>query len=51
MCTNVATPEWPHGAATCGAIATNLGSGEIWAQSGFIHNVAAERFHLGQDAA
>jgi len=46
ICTNMATPESPHGAATCGAIAMNLDSGELWAQQGFIHNVAAERWHL-----
>ncbi|MEO8706327.1 MAG: C45 family peptidase [Kofleriaceae bacterium] len=46
ICTNQATPESPHGAATCGAIAMNLDSGELWAQQGFIHNVAAERWQL-----
>jgi isopenicillin-N N-acyltransferase like protein len=44
ICTNVATPEAPHGAATCGAIAMNVDTGEVWAQQGFVHNVAAERF-------
>ncbi|HET9621638.1 MAG TPA: C45 family peptidase [Kofleriaceae bacterium] len=46
VCTNMATPESPHGAATCGAIAMNLDTGELWGQQGFIHNVAAERWHL-----
>jgi isopenicillin-N N-acyltransferase like protein len=46
VCTNMATPQAPHGAATCGAIAMNLDSGELWAQQGFIHNVAAERWQL-----
>jgi isopenicillin-N N-acyltransferase-like protein len=46
VCTNMATPESPHGAATCGAIAMNLTTGELWAQQGFIHNVAAERWQL-----
>lgn len=46
ICTNMATPESPHGAATCGAIAMNLSTGELWAQQGFIHNVAAERWQL-----
>jgi len=46
ICTNMATPESPHGAATCGAIAMNLDTGELWAQQGFIHNVAAERWRL-----
>lgn len=46
ICTNMSTPESPHGAATCGGIAMNLDSGELWAQQGFIHNVAAERWKL-----
>ena len=46
VCTNMATPENPHGAATCGAIATNLDTGEIWAEGGFITNVRAQRFAL-----
>ena len=46
VCTNMATPESPHGAATCGAIAMNLDTGELWAQQGFIHNVAPEKWHL-----
>lgn len=46
ICTNMATPESPHGAATCGAIAMNLDSGELWAQQGFIHNVAPERWQV-----
>ncbi len=46
ICTNMSTPESPHGAATCGAVAMNLDSGELWAQQGFIHNVAAERWYL-----
>ena len=46
VCTNMATPEAPHGAATCGAIAMNLDTGEVWAQQGLIHNVAAERWQL-----
>jgi isopenicillin-N N-acyltransferase-like protein len=46
VCTNMATPEAPHGAATCGAIAMNLDTGELWAQQGFVHNVAPEKFHV-----
>jgi isopenicillin-N N-acyltransferase-like protein len=46
VCTNMATPEAPHGAATCGAIAMNLDNGELWVQQGLIHNVAPERFQL-----
>jgi isopenicillin-N N-acyltransferase like protein len=44
ICTNLATPEAPHGAATCGAIAMNLDTGELWIQQGFIHNVAPEKW-------
>jgi isopenicillin-N N-acyltransferase-like protein len=46
VCTNMATPESPHGAATCGAIAMNLDTGELYAQQGFIHNVAPEKWQL-----
>jgi isopenicillin-N N-acyltransferase-like protein len=46
VCTNMATPEAPHGAATCGAIAMNLDTGELWAQQGLIHNVAPETWRL-----
>jgi isopenicillin-N N-acyltransferase-like protein len=46
--TNMATPESPHGAATCGAIAMNLDTGELYAQQGFIHNVAPEKWDLSE---
>ena len=46
VCTNMATAENPHGAATCGAIAMNLTTGELWAQQGFIHNVVPEKWQL-----
>lgn len=46
VCTNMSTPEAPHGAATCGAIAMNLDTGELWVQQGLIHNVAPERWQL-----
>lgn len=46
ICTNMATPEAPHGAATCGAIAMNLDTGELWAQQGFVHNVAPEKWQM-----
>jgi hypothetical protein len=42
----MATPENPHGTATCGAVAMNIDTGELWAQAGFVTNVAAERFHV-----
>lgn len=44
VCTNMATPENPHGTATCGAIAMNLDTREVWAQAGFITNVAPVEF-------
>ena len=46
ICTNMATPESPHGAATCGAIAMNLDTGELYAQQGLVHNVAPEKWRL-----
>lgn len=46
ICTNMSTPEAPHGTATCGAIAMNLDTGEWWAQQGLIHNVAPEKWTL-----
>jgi isopenicillin-N N-acyltransferase-like protein len=46
ICTNMATPEAPHGVATCGAIAMNLITGELYVQQGFIINVKPERFQL-----
>ncbi len=49
ICTNMATPEAPHGAATCGAIAMNLDTGELYAQQGLVHNVAPEKWWLSHD--
>jgi len=46
ICTNMATPDAPHGAATCGGIAMNLETGELWAQQGFVHNVAPVKWQL-----
>jgi len=46
ICTNQATPESPHLAATCGAIAMNVDTGELWVQQGFVHNVPAEKWQL-----
>lgn len=43
---SLATPEAPHGPSTCGGIAMNLDTGELWAQQGFIHNVAAETWQV-----
>jgi isopenicillin-N N-acyltransferase-like protein len=46
ICTNTATPENPHGTATCGAIAMNLDSGDVWAQTGFINHVRPVELRL-----
>lgn len=46
VCTNMSTPENPHGTATCGAMAMNLTTDEIWAQSGLISHVEPERTHV-----
>ena len=46
ICTNMATAEAPHGVATCGAIAMNLITGDVYVQQGFINNVKPERYHL-----
>jgi isopenicillin-N N-acyltransferase-like protein len=46
ICTNMSTPEAPHGTATCGGVAMNLDTGEWWAQQGLIHNVAPEKWQL-----
>lgn len=50
VCTNMSTPEAPHGTATCGAIAMNLDTGEVWGQGGLITNVRPERFSVADDA-
>jgi isopenicillin-N N-acyltransferase-like protein len=50
VCTNMATPENPHGTATCGAIAMELVARRAWAQSGFIHNVDPELFDFPETA-
>lgn len=46
VCTNMSTPESPHGSATCGAIAMNLATGEVWGQGGFVTNVQPEKFQV-----
>ena len=47
VCTNMSTPENPHGSATCGAIGMNLDTGEVWMQAGLVSHVRAERFRIG----
>lgn len=43
---NLSTPEAPHAVATCGVIAMNLDTGELWAQQGMTHNVAPATWRL-----
>ncbi len=49
VCTNMSTPENPHGTATCAALAMNLSARQVWAAGGMIHNVAAETFGFEED--
>ena len=46
VCTNMSTPENPHGTATCGAIAMNLDTRVVWAQGGLITHVAPTEFEF-----
>ena len=46
LCENLATPRAPHEPATRGTIAMNLDTGDLWAQQGLVHTVAAERRQL-----
>jgi isopenicillin-N N-acyltransferase like protein len=48
VCSNMSTPENPHGTATCGAVAMELFSRRFWAQAGLIHNVTPERFDFAE---
>jgi isopenicillin-N N-acyltransferase-like protein len=51
VCTNMATPDKPHAAATCGAVAANLATGQLWAVAGFVHNAEPERFDFEPEVA
>jgi isopenicillin-N N-acyltransferase like protein len=44
VCSNQATPEDPHGAATCGGLVMRPATREIQAVAGFTHNARPERF-------
>jgi hypothetical protein len=46
LCMNLATAEAPHAVATCGAIAMNLDTGELWAQQGLTNHVAPATWKL-----
>jgi isopenicillin-N N-acyltransferase-like protein len=48
VCSNMSTPENPHGTATCGAVAMELLDRRFWAQAGLIHNVTPERFDFAE---
>jgi isopenicillin-N N-acyltransferase-like protein len=44
VCSNQATPEDPHGAATCAGLVVGPAAGEIEACAGFTHAARPERF-------
>jgi len=44
ICTNMASPEAPHAAATCAGIAMDPKRRRLFAVAGFTHNVAPEEF-------
>lgn len=44
VCTNMTTPETPHGVATCAAVAFDHKKRQLWACAGFSHHVAPEVF-------
>jgi isopenicillin-N N-acyltransferase-like protein len=50
VCTNMATPQTPHAAATCGAIAIDLAGRFALAEAGFPNNVEPHRFDFESPA-
>jgi isopenicillin-N N-acyltransferase-like protein len=44
VCGNQATPDRPHGTATCAGIAMELAAGRLWAEAGFVHRAVPQRF-------
>ena len=44
VCAMMATPENPHGTATCAGVSIDLGARVMWAQGGLTHRVAPDRF-------
>ena len=46
VCTNQATPQNPHGPATCGAISIDLQKSSALCVGGFPHRVEPETFSL-----
>jgi isopenicillin-N N-acyltransferase-like protein len=46
ICTNMATPEHPHAAATCAGIAMSPDRGAIWSVAGFTHAAQPSEFSV-----
>lgn len=44
ICTNRATPENPHGTATCATLVMNLDRRELYTHDGFCHNVEPDLY-------
>jgi isopenicillin-N N-acyltransferase-like protein len=44
VCSNLASPEDPHGPATCGGVVMRPGQGVLDACSGFTHHASPQRF-------
>jgi isopenicillin-N N-acyltransferase like protein len=51
VCSYLATPQNPHGTATCAGVSIDIGARVIWAQGGLTHNVAPDRFAFGEEDA
>jgi isopenicillin-N N-acyltransferase like protein len=47
VCTHLGTEEDPHAMQTCGAIAMDLGSPDLWAAAGCIHRTRPHVFTFG----
>jgi isopenicillin-N N-acyltransferase like protein len=48
ICTNRATPQNPHGTATCATLVMNLDRRELHAHDGFCHNVEPDLYGFDQ---
>jgi isopenicillin-N N-acyltransferase like protein len=51
VCSYLATPQNPHGTATCAGVSIDIGARVMWAQGGFTHNVEPDRFAFGEEGA
>ena len=49
VCSFLATPQNPHGTATCAGVSIDIGARVVWAQGGLTHNVAPERFAFDEE--